>query len=61
MYVCLCKGITDSQIQREIQQGCCSLQKICSKLGLAKQCGKCVPLAREIINENLSLSFAVKS
>ena len=51
MYVCLCKGITDSQIRRAVAGG---MQKFCDvreSLGLATQCGKCGILAREIFHE----------
>lgn len=53
MYVCLCKGITDRQIQAAVQDGAHSLGKLRKSLGVASQCGKCASLTREILDETL--------
>ncbi|MFT5118377.1 MAG: bacterioferritin-associated ferredoxin [Kiritimatiellia bacterium] len=53
MFVCLCKGITDTQIKQSIQNGASSLRDIRRELGVATQCCKCLPTAREVINEAL--------
>ncbi len=53
MYVCLCKGITDSQIRAAIQDGASSLKDVRNSLGVASQCGKCGILTREILRESL--------
>lgn len=54
MYVCLCKGITDSQIKEAIYDGATSVGQLRKCLGVASQCGKCGISAREIIQETLS-------
>ncbi|MCP4211951.1 MAG: bacterioferritin-associated ferredoxin [Halieaceae bacterium] len=51
MYVCLCKGITDTQIREAVQQGAHSLKDVRNTLGVASQCGKCGVLTREILRE----------
>jgi len=56
MYVCLCKGITDTQIRAVIQEGASSLGEVRSRLGVASQCGKCGVLTREILQETLAAS-----
>ena len=53
MYVCLCKGITDTQIQNAVHDGAHSLGKLRKSLGVATQCGKCSSLTREILDETL--------
>ncbi len=53
MYVCLCKGITDKQIQSAVHDGAHSLGKLRKSLGVATQCGKCSSLTREILDETL--------
>ena len=53
MYVCLCKGITDTQIRAAIEDGASSLREVNSVLGVASQCGKCGLMAREIVREFL--------
>jgi len=53
MYVCLCNGITDTQIRTAIQEGASSFRDVRSTLGVANQCGKCGILTREILRETL--------
>ena len=54
MYVCLRKGITDTQIRAAVQHGASSLREVRNHLGVASQCGKCGVLAREIVRASLS-------
>ena len=54
MYVCLCKGITDTQIRAAVEDGATSLRDVRTSLGVASQCGKCGILTREILRESLS-------
>jgi bacterioferritin-associated ferredoxin len=53
MYVCLCKGITDSQIRQAVAAGENSYSSLRKSLGLASQCGRCSVTAREIFREAL--------
>ena len=53
MYVCLCKGITDTQIRAAVADGASSLREVNSALGVASQCGKCGITARDIVRESL--------
>lgn len=53
MYVCLCKGITDSQIRAAVQDGVSSLRELRSTLGVASQCGKCGILARDMVRASI--------
>ncbi|HEY7883457.1 MAG TPA: bacterioferritin-associated ferredoxin [Cellvibrionaceae bacterium] len=56
MYVCLCKGITDRQIENAVLDGATSVGKLRKSLGVASQCGKCTCLTREILNDTLANS-----
>lgn len=51
MYVCICRGITDSQIRRAVDQGVASLSQLRRELAVAACCGRCAPMARQIIRE----------
>ena len=51
MYVCLCKGITDTQIRAAAAGGCDSMRELAAELGAGSQCGKCARHAREILRE----------
>ena len=53
MYVCLCKGITDSQIRDAVADGATSYSQVRKALGIASQCGRCSVTAREIFREAL--------
>lgn len=54
MYVCLCKGITDTQIKDAINQGACSMRDLRSDLDVATQCGKCARDCKSILLENMT-------
>lgn len=53
MYVCLCKGVTDSQIRGAVEDGAESLRAVRESLGVMTQCGKCSCLTRQIVKEAL--------
>lgn len=53
MYVCLCKGITDTQIREAVAAGETSYSSLRKSLGLASQCGRCSVTAREIFRAEL--------
>ncbi len=48
MYVCICRAVTEKDIQNETQKGSISVGEICKKLGCATQCGKCANHVREV-------------
>ncbi len=54
MYVCLCKGITDTQIRAAVEDGASSIKEVNRTLGVASQCDKCGILARDIVRESLA-------
>jgi len=43
MYVCICNGITETQVVRAIGNGARRTAGVYRRLGCAPQCGKCVP------------------
>jgi bacterioferritin-associated ferredoxin len=51
MYVCLCKGITDSQIRNAVAGGLTNYRELRKTLGLSSQCGRCAVEARQIFRE----------
>ncbi len=56
MYVCLCNGLTDSDIRRASDQGHRTVASAYRSLGAEVCCGRCVPMARELINKQARLS-----
>ena len=53
MYVCICKGITDTQIRAAVEDGASSVHDVRNALGVASQCGQCGDLASEIVHQSL--------
>lgn len=54
MYVCLCKGITDSQIKDAVFGGASNLREVRKQLGVMSQCGKCGIMTKQIVEDALS-------
>ena len=53
MYVCICKGVTDSAIRQAVCQGACRMRDLKACLGVSAQCGKCACHAKEVLEESL--------
>lgn len=54
MYVCLCKGITDKQIKKCVQQrSVAGMRELKQRFGVGSQCGRCTCSARDVLNEAL--------
>ncbi|RUO39386.1 (2Fe-2S)-binding protein [Aliidiomarina taiwanensis] len=51
MYVCLCKNVTDSDIEAAVANGCGNMRELKSALGVGSQCGRCTSHAREVLYE----------
>ena len=58
MYVCICKGITDTQIRNAVDNGANSMRDLRESLGVSTQCGKCANLTKQIAREHQSISQA---
>jgi bacterioferritin-associated ferredoxin len=54
MYICICKGITDSAIREAVCQGACRMRDLRTCLGVGTQCGKCACHAKQVLNEVLA-------
>jgi len=55
MYVCLCHNVTDSHIHQLVRaEGISTMRELCSRLGVATQCGKCAKCAKEVLREAVS-------
>ena len=50
MYICLCNGLTDRDVRANCESGC-SVSMVYQALGCQPQCGKCVPLVRQMLRE----------
>ena len=46
MYVCVCRGVTNGDIRRAVEDGCESFHELQEETGCAQQCGTCKQLAQ---------------
>ena len=51
MYVCICKAITDKQLE-DAQKSAMSIREVCNNLGLGSECGACIQDAVKIVNKS---------
>ncbi len=56
MYVCVCKAVSDKAIRRQVAAGACSMRELKQCLGVGSQCGKCIPVAQQVLAESLAHS-----
>lgn len=51
MFVCVCHGITDKQIENAVREnGVGNMRELKKQLGVGSQCGSCVNMAQDIID-----------
>lgn len=53
MYVCVCKGVTDSQIKNAINSGICTRRQLFHCFGVGGDCGKCNKYVKELLDDHL--------
>lgn len=58
MYVCICHGVTDRQIREAVCDGVASMRALRQELGVASNCGRCAPYAKQILDESREASPA---
>ena len=51
MYVCLCNALTDRDLRPHTVAGAGSVSMVYNACGCRPQCGKCVPLVRQMLRE----------
>lgn len=50
MYVCICRAVTESQIEAAIAEGAQSVRDLRDALGIVDECGRCAACALECLN-----------
>jgi len=53
MYVCICHGVTDKQIESSIEDGAMTMKQLSAELKIGSQCGKCCQCAKKVLNNKL--------
>lgn len=49
MYVCICHGVTERDIQKAATDGCHEVQALTMRTGAGSGCGSCLPLAQQVL------------
>ena len=49
MFVCICYGITEEDIETAVEHGVNSMQQLRDKLNIANQCGRCMQFAKSTL------------
>ncbi len=52
MYVCVCNGVTDHQIREAASNGCRSMAELTMRTGCGANCGSCLGMASELLDEH---------
>ncbi|MCD2452206.1 (2Fe-2S)-binding protein [Methylicorpusculum oleiharenae] len=50
MYICVCKAVTDGQLEAAIDSGLCSRKQLFQCFGVGGDCGKCNSEVGEILD-----------
>ena len=53
MYVCICKGVTESALREAVYQGAGRMRDLKASLGVTEQCGLCACHAKEVLDFTL--------
>ena len=61
MYICICKAVTEKKIRDMAIDRGMSAQEICSRLGVASDCGQCVHDALGLISEERTAKVCMKN
>jgi bacterioferritin-associated ferredoxin len=61
MFVCLCNGVRDRDLHQAIDAGKCCFEDLQSCTGVATCCGKCEPLARQILDRAMERTACAAS
>jgi bacterioferritin-associated ferredoxin len=54
MYICVCKGVTDTAIREAVHQGGADrMRDLKANLGVSEQCGICACHAKQVLEQAL--------
>ncbi|HJT51373.1 MAG TPA: bacterioferritin-associated ferredoxin [Nitrosospira sp.] len=53
MYICVCKGVTDTAIREAVHRGADRMRDLKACLGVSEQCGRCACHAKEVLEKAL--------
>jgi bacterioferritin-associated ferredoxin len=54
MYICICHAVPESRIRQAVNEGVSDFRELSFRTGCGTQCGSCVKLAREVMDDALA-------
>jgi bacterioferritin-associated ferredoxin len=51
VYVCICHGVTEKDIEQAVKQGVCSMKMLSESMQVSTQCGCCAEQAHQVLEE----------
>ena len=58
MYVCICNGVTDRQIQEAVENSCRSMAELTMRTGAGASCGTCMETAAAMLESAIPAPVA---
>ncbi|MCD9029364.1 (2Fe-2S)-binding protein [Luteimonas sp. BDR2-5] len=52
MFVCICNGVTDSQIRQAAAAGCREVSELTMRTGCGATCGSCLDMAGDLLRSH---------
>lgn len=52
MYVCICHGITDKDIQKAARSGVSDINQLAAETGATTGCGSCLDMAEDLLAQH---------
>lgn len=52
MFVCICNGVTDSQIRQAAAAGCREVAELTMRTGCGATCGSCLDMAGDLLRSH---------
>ena len=49
MYICVCRAVTDKDIEKAIAEGATTVRELREKLKVTESCGSCLESVRELV------------
>ena len=54
MYICICNAVTDSHIQKAVEDGVRTYKQLSKATGCGSTCGSCQQTAKDVLHQALS-------
>ncbi len=54
MYICICHGVTNHEINRTLDAGASTMKDLRQELNVATTCGRCASCVKGLLKESLS-------